>query len=703
MADDTNLQVGVVIDTSGLTTGTQQVQSAVDRMANTITDRFGTAAKAPDALQSALKSTAQAAVAATSSIEGIGFAAEAAGALIEAAFPVAILAAFVGAMAALASHIETVNEGIRKQVSEDADLAFSAARSAEAIELQNAKLEEQIAKLEGRPTGQTKLEAALIATQLRADKLSESLQTDIDKSVTLLDTGFFKSLFSSFSVDETSIQKQIQPFLNAVDLAKNKVAEAKPGSDDFKNALNEQREAWVNLRDDIVQWEKAVDPTAVDTIAKLNSSLKIANDAIRSLDDSSKQTKLEVQVGDDTNAKEFAEKLKEVNRETLEESREDAREELEQIDRTNAEKKKTYAEGMQYSLEAAREELEQIHEASAARKKAMEETEKLNRDELTSTVEAAKLATESKTSQYATELKLGQINAQQEIALRRSAIEEEANAKEAALNQALSKVDERDPNSPAQRKAIYDQLLRVQEQYSKDSQTLDEQSALALKQEWDQVFSAVNQPLESFVRSVIRGNKTIGQDFRDLGIGVLESITEMLEKTALKVGENLLLQNVLEKSAMAQRLADFATGNAAKQTLQTSSNVATVTGEAGAGAAAAFASVMEALPFPVNIAAAPAVAAATLAQIESFGSLSAFKDGGLVPSDMIALLHEDEMVLPAPLSQKVQQAMSPGSGGGNLNIHIHAMDAQSFSRSGIMKQIKKELSNHARNIGLVRK
>ena len=71
-----------------------------------------------------------------------------------------------------------------------------------------------------------------------------------------------------------------------------------------------------------------------------------------------------------------------------------------------------------------------------------------------------------------------------------------------------------------------------------------------------------------------------------------------------------------------------------------------MTGEAGAGAAAAFASVMEALPFPVNIAAAPAVAAATLAQIESFGSLSAFKDGGLVPSDMITLLHEDEMVLP---------------------------------------------------------
>jgi hypothetical protein len=55
-------------------------------------------------------------------------AAEAAGALLEAAFPIAAGAAVIGTMALLADHIQTVNSEIAKQVAQNIDLAFSTVR-----------------------------------------------------------------------------------------------------------------------------------------------------------------------------------------------------------------------------------------------------------------------------------------------------------------------------------------------------------------------------------------------------------------------------------------------------------------------------------------------------------------------------------------------------------------------------------------------
>jgi hypothetical protein len=81
----------------------------------------------------------------------------------------------------------------------------------------------------------------------------------------------------------------------------------------------------------------------------------------------------------------------------------------------------------------------------------------------------------------------------------------------------------------------------------------------------------------------------------------------------------------------------------------------------------------------------------------AYAGAMAFKQGGVVPSaaggmltdaagpdsGTIALLHPNEMVLPAPLSQTVQDMAasasgSKGSAGGD--VHIHAMDSKSFEQ-----------------------
>jgi len=78
---------------------------------------------------------------------------------------------------------------------------------------------------------------------------------------------------------------------------------------------------------------------------------------------------------------------------------------------------------------------------------------------------------------------------------------------------------------------------------------------------------------------------------------------------------------------------------------------------------------------------------APIAAAGAFTATMAFAEGGWdrVPSDQVAMIHKNEMVLPAyianPLRETLQQGGGAlaGAGGGNTHVHIHAMDSQSFT------------------------
>ena len=89
------------------------------------------------------------------------------------------------------------------------------------------------------------------------------------------------------------------------------------------------------------------------------------------------------------------------------------------------------------------------------------------------------------------------------------------------------------------------------------------------------------------------------------------------------------------------------------------------------------------------------------------GGLLAFSGGGVVPSAaggwalpnfpgaQPALLHAREMVLPAPISEGLQQMIGDGGGAGDMHLHFHGpSDGPAVERwfTGLM----------ARNPGVVR-
>ena len=107
-------------------------------------------------------------------------------------------------------------------------------------------------------------------------------------------------------------------------------------------------------------------------------------------------------------------------------------------------------------------------------------------------------------------------------------------------------------------------------------------------------------------------------------------------------------------------------------------NIAIKAWEAAAAAFASIAAIPVVGPFM-----APLAAAGALAAVIGIGSHLASAEGGWdrVPSDQVAMIHKNEMVLPAPLAESVRNMASGGGGGGGQAIHIHAMDAQSFNHA----------------------
>jgi hypothetical protein len=242
---------------------------------------------------------------------------------------------------------------------------------------------------------------------------------------------------------------------------------------------------------------------------------------------------------------------------------------------------------------------------------------------------------------------------------------------------------------------LQDELTRATAKYGEEIQkvnALQKASAVDGQQEFTMLATSINSGMSSAVAGWLHGTETFGEGMRKMLGSLLTQQAQFWTEWILKQAEAFVASKILGTADAA-----------AKQAQATTTNEAVVQGSAGAGAAAAFASVMEALPFPFNVAVAPGIAASTLAQIEAFGSIAAFEGGGLVPSTGLALLHGGEMVLPAPISQKVQDATAGGSFGGEPHFHVHTEHPEDLLKPGVAKQLKKQFFRWAREAGVTRK
>ena len=133
---------------------------------------------------------------------------------------------------------------------------------------------------------------------------------------------------------------------------------------------------------------------------------------------------------------------------------------------------------------------------------------------------------------------------------------------------------------------------------------------------------------------------------------------QLVQITAVTAAQTAAIATVT-----AEQMASFVAIRAASTAL----DVADVLGYAAVAGAAAFASTA-AIPIvgPILAPEAGALAYATVAA--TYAPLATFSEGGMVPEDMIAMVHKGEYVLNA---EKTASAMVGGGGNGKGEIHVH--------------------------------
>jgi hypothetical protein len=142
------------------------------------------------------------------------------GSALAVAFPLVIAGAFVEIISKMVEKFQNLSIEARKTQEEFIGLASAQVQEAQATELQNLKLDDEISKLEGRPV-QNRLAEAVIEARQEVDKLTASFVKANEQELELLEkqgTGFFNELITG--AEETDdVFKQLKPSLEAVEKA----------------------------------------------------------------------------------------------------------------------------------------------------------------------------------------------------------------------------------------------------------------------------------------------------------------------------------------------------------------------------------------------------------------------------------------------------------------------------------------------------
>lgn len=228
---------------------------------------------------------------------------------------------------------------------------------------------------------------------------------------------------------------------------------------------------------------------------------------------------------------------------------------------------------------------------------------------------------------------------------------------------------------------VQQEIERLKQEHQLKMQEIDLQNFEVNKQQWDTYFQSITDGFANAIQGMVFQGLTL----REAMGNILQSILGQLIQTGVKMVAQWAATQLGMTSATV-------TGAAVRTAAETASAKQSVIANAGAAiknimtkGAEVFANVYNAIagiPY-VGPFLAPVMAVAATAAVVGYVGKVASAEGGWdrVPYDGArAILHKEEMVLPAPLAEGIRGMVERGDtmrGGG---VHIHALDRRDVQR-----------------------
>ena len=201
-------------------------------------------------------------------------------------------------------------------------------------------------------------------------------------------------------------------------------------------------------------------------------------------------------------------------------------------------------------------------------------------------------------------------------------------------------------------------------------------------------YTQVGDFARTTTEGLIEGTETWSQVFTKLWEGALNMVLEAIEKQVVAYMAGETAKTTASQVGMADRLLIQAEGLLQGMAKEALSILTSITNYAAQAAAGAFAS-QAAIPV-IGPELGMAASVAVEADVLGLAGLVASAAGGWgdVPYDGApAILHKQEMVLPASIANPLRASLAAGggvgadaAGSGDTHIHIHAVDSQSVQR-----------------------
>jgi hypothetical protein len=320
----------------------------------------------------------------------------------------------------------------------------------------------------------------------------------------------------------------------------------------------------------------------------------------------------------------------------------------------------------------------------------------MDRADLDTDLAISRSRLEAKEQMLDAEVAAGKITAEQKVTLERGLNEQLYQLDLARLKQEV------DLNSEdlVEQDRINNAILKLQAQHALDMEKLNRDMNVAIAEDqkkatkdWDTLLQPMGQTFAKTMSGMIEGTATLAGAFRSMLDSMLTHTIEWGIKTLVHWVSIELAKTSATAAGTAARVTTQAAGAAAGKAVDAAAGSASVVGDAHKAFAGAYSAVVG-IPI-IGPVLAPIAGATAFAAVTAMDVFSAEGGFGNVPyDDAPAMLHREEMVLPADIANPFREMLSGGGNtsnyGGNFSptVHVHGANGKAPTTRDIIRELR---------------
>jgi hypothetical protein len=344
-----------------------------------------------------------------------------------------------------------------------------------------------------------------------------------------------------------------------------------------------------------------------------------------------------------------------------------------ELAKLKAEGKEETADYKKLAEERKKADADVIKAKDEAIKKAAKLQDDIGKIELVEAQEHSKVVHDMAQTDADFELKAGKITAEQHQQMVRNALAQEYQDQSQAIKDKMMLLIQEGKTETTEYANLHKQLIKIDDDYHKNSTKLTQQWILQQRQQYQQYFNQFNQQFNTALNGMINGTETASQAFTKMFQDMLQQLVQFVEAWIEKKVEMWIMDKRVDDGGSQDQVDNAAQANSAMALSDASL--------AAANAYAAFAWD----PIEASLAAADAYMTVSAMSVAAGVSGAAkFEKGGIIPQTGLILAHAGETILPASMSGTGAGLPSMAGGGAGANLHVHfnmsAVDGESAAR-----------------------